>query len=292
MKTSNKIRAVIFVFAFIFLFSPILASADSGPKPSVRIVLPQECAGAYATLLSAEESTGPHSAWDGSEAHAYHDRNEDWGTPYDVWEAFVSYKDADGFYYLQLTETQVEESGECAWRYYPPERFKLLLYFPETDRYLVSGILERYAFHSYFTATVEGGALTLAASYDYTAEAVGFAARLVLTLAAELLLALLIFPRDKRMLIPIVIINVITQVGLNLFISRMAYYNGTVIYVLRYLGLELAVTAVEAAVLWILAPRLSSLENPRRRAVVYTVFDNLCSYVLGYAISMIVPALF
>lgn len=294
MKTSNKIRSIIFAFSFLFLLSPITALADSGPKPSMRITVGEECVGAYATLLSEKESTGPHAAWDGTEENAYHDKNQTygWGTPYDIWEAFVTYEDADGFYYLQSTERKISDAGEYIWGYYPPERFKLLLYFPESDSYLVSGIYERYAFHSYFSASVSACGLSLVRSYDYTAEVIGLAARIVITLTAEILLALLFFPKEGRMLLPIALINVVTQLLLNLALAKTGYMNGARAFVLRYINLELLVTAAEAAVLFFLAPLRSSCERPRMRAVLYAVVANACSFALGYAVSLLIPKLF
>ena len=83
---------LIAVFAICSVsLSPINASADTGPKPSVRIVFEnmgeQDC---YGTLLSKYRSTGPASAWDGEEDSVYLN-----GLDREIWEAFVNYEDGD-----------------------------------------------------------------------------------------------------------------------------------------------------------------------------------------------------
>ncbi len=293
MKREKRVRNCILLFVLIFLFVPSAALADSGPKPSVRITFGSDNVGAYATLLSEKKSTGPHSAWDGTQEHAYHDRQQGYGTPYEIWEAFVSYEDTDGFYFLQSTERKIDKAGEYIWGYYPPERFKLLLYFPESDTFLVSGIYERYAFHSYFGAfAVAGEGMSMFRSYDYTSEAIGFFARVAITLIAELLLALLFFRGERRMLLPIALINVLTQVLLNLSLARTGYLNGAQVLVQRYISLEALVMLIEGAILFFLAPRRCDLARPRLRAVLYAVAANLCSLVLGLIVSDLIPSVF
>ncbi len=295
MKKRRFFACFLLVFVLSFAFS-IVASADTGPKPSVRITVKGLCEPAYATLLSEQKSTGPHSAWDGSEETAMHDKNEDfpYDTPYDIWEAFTGYEDADGYYFLQMTERRVEANGECAWVYYPPERFKLLLYFPESDSFAVSGIYERYAFHSYFTVTVgeADASLSLVKSYDYMAETVGLLARIGITLFVELLLALLFFRKEKKLLLPIAVFNVATQILLNLLLARISYKNGALAFMLRYIGCELLVTVIETLLLCFLAPRLSQRPGVQRRAILYAFSANLSSLLLGLWISLYLPSLF
>ena len=113
------------------LLTPVEASADMGPKPSVWILFEnmgdEWC---YGTLLSEKESTGPAYIWDGEEENARHKENYSWAEfDYETWRAFVEYEDPDGYYFLQEGWT-VSETKEIAWTYYPPNRFKILLYYP------------------------------------------------------------------------------------------------------------------------------------------------------------------
>ena len=69
-KIRNKYSIIICVFVFMLI--PINVRADVGPKPSIHIAfdgLGEELC--YGTLLSQNDSTGPSSAWDGTEEHAW-----------------------------------------------------------------------------------------------------------------------------------------------------------------------------------------------------------------------------
>ena len=293
MKITRRIGIFFFLLIFAFLFSGVLASADTGPKPSVRITVGDLLSGAYATLLSERSSTGPHSAWDGTEEHAYYLENERGGVPKAVWDALVSYEDTDGFYYLQGTERKIDDGGEYIWGYYPPERFKLLLYFPESETFLVSEIYERYAFHSYFAAfEADGGGLYMFRTYDYTSEMIGFFARLCITLTIELLLALLFFRGERRMIGLIAALNFVTQILLNLSLAKTGYLNGAQVLMRRYVSLECLVFLIEGAVLCLFAPRLSRAKRPRLSAWGYALAANLCSLLLGLWVSRLLPSLF
>ena len=176
---------------------PVTAKADIGPKPSVRITFTGiEGETYYGTLLSERRSTGPATAWDGYEEYC------DWKPENEkpIWEKFIAYEDADGYYFLQEW-WDCSESNQLSWTYYPPNPFKILLYFPETDTFYVSGIYERYAFDSYFTVDLsdyDTTPISAEKSYDFTWELISLAARIVLTIALELAIALFFGYREKR----------------------------------------------------------------------------------------------
>ena len=48
------------------------------------------------------------------------------------------------------------KAKELAWTYYPPGDFKILLYYPETETFVSSGIYARYAFDTYYTVDMDG----------------------------------------------------------------------------------------------------------------------------------------
>ena len=66
-----KRKLFAFLMSIILVMSlPITASADIGPKPSVRIQFTGiEGETYYGTLLSERRSTGPATAWDGYEEY-------------------------------------------------------------------------------------------------------------------------------------------------------------------------------------------------------------------------------
>lgn len=252
------VRLFMLLFYLIFAVTalPITANADMGPKPSVRIQFKNMgddlC---YGTLLSKEACTGPARVWDGTS------RNEQlYDLDRDIWKAFVDYKDPDGYYFLQRGWT-VSETGEIAWTYYPPGNFKILLYYPETKTFVSSGIYERYAFDTYYTVDMEGvrigsveynedlstnERINAYRSYNYRKELLSLAVRILLTIAIEMAVALLFGFLQKKQLKILALVNITTQLLLNLLLNIIHYNAGPLIFIISYVFFEVIVFALEA----------------------------------------------
>ena len=229
-----KRKLFVFLMSIVLVMSlPVTASADIGPKPSVRIQFTGiEGETYYGTLLSERRSTGPATAWNGYED--YRDWKPENEKP--IWEKFISYEDTDGYFFLQEW-WDCSETNQLNWTYYPPNPFKILLYFPETDSFYVSDIYERYAFDSYFTVDMSAYAttpITARQSYDYTWELISLGARIVLTIVLELAIALVFGYREKKALSFLAIINVITQVTLNVALNIINYKSGSMGFTFAY----------------------------------------------------------
>ena len=265
------------------------AYADIGPKPSVNIEFSYPTGEVYyATLLSERDSTGPASAWDGTEKFArYHEGDED----YDIWRAFVEYEDDHGYYFLQEF-WNCTEMNELRWTYYPPDPFKILLYFPERGAFYVSAVYERYAFDSYYTVDLrELGVKGVVArqSYDFTWELVSLAARIVATIAIELGVAMLFGYREKRVLRFFAAVNAVTQVALNVALNIINFVMGSMGFVFWFVILELAVFIAEVVVYSRMLPkRMEKIKAP----VGYAFAANAVSFALGLAIAHWVPGIF
>ncbi|MBQ3089976.1 MAG: hypothetical protein IJD21_05375 [Oscillospiraceae bacterium] len=281
----------------VLLLLPVEARADIGPKPSVSVCF--EAMGGetcYATLLSKTESTGPYSAWDGVEEYVVDD-----GLPEEVWAAFAAYEDPDGFYFLQCAWL-VSQSHELVWSYYPPQEFKILLYYPDTGTFVTSEAYERYAFDSYFTVNVFGvepqepGLMPLLIlarkSYDMTWELISLCARVALTILVECGLALLFGFREKGQFRVIFVVNVVTQIVLNVLLNLVNYSQGALSFLLCYLLFELIVFVLEAAVFSVLLPRAGGKEVSVRKCVLYALLANILSYWTGYMVAVWVPGIF
>ena len=79
---------------------------------------------------------------------------------------FRDYEDQDHYFFLNYIEDV--SGGLLYWPYYPPEEFKVLLYFPETDTYLTTETsIKRYALTSKFKGVFEDGTIRLTRNYDY-----------------------------------------------------------------------------------------------------------------------------
>ena len=288
-----KRKVFVFLMCLVLMMAmPITASADMGPKPSVRIEFTGiEGETYYGTLLSLRDSTGPASAWNGNPDYAhYHPGDEG----YDIWLKFVEYQDTDGYYFLQEW-WDCSETNQLNWTYNPPTPFKILLYFPETDAFYVTSVYERYAFDSYFTVDLSAydtDPIMAHQSFDYTWEIISLIARIILTIALELGIALLFGYREKKVLGFLAVVNILTQVTLNVALNIINYNSGALTFTFSYVLFEILVFAIEAIAYAALIKKISSKEQKKGRAVGYAFIANTASFALGLWLAHIIPGIF
>ncbi|MCB6990062.1 hypothetical protein LI187_06060 [bacterium 210820-DFI.6.38] len=303
MKKRMYVGLFMLLFYMIFAVTalPITAKADMGPKPSVRIQFKNMgddlC---YGTLLSREKHAGPARVWDGTArlAQLYDlDRS--------IWKAFVDYKDSDGYYFLQRGWT-VSETGEIAWTYYPPENFKILLYYPETETFVSSGSYERYAFDTYYTVDMEGvrigsveynenlstnERINAYRSYNYRKELLSLAVRILLTIAIEMAVALLFGFRQKKQLQILALVNITTQLLLNLLLNIIHYNAGPLAFITSYVFFEVIVFVLEAGLYCRLLKKVSERKE-NWYYVLYSFVANSASFWVGYYLATVLPGIF
>ena len=171
-----------------------------------------------------------------------------------------------------------------------------MFWFPESGSYAVTEKLDRYAYSAVYRVDFSGfdpaagEVQTVAAqkNYDYAGEALGLAARFVLTLAVELLIALPFGYLKRQYLRVLLIANLATQLALNLALNLTAYYSGSLAMWVFYPLYELAVFIVEAVVF-----RLAfKPEAGKGHPVLYAFVANAASYAFGLWLGNVVPALF
>lgn len=312
----------------VLLVAPVTVKADLGPKPSVRVLFEnmgdEPC---YGTLLSEWKSSGSAHAWDGKEEHAWYKENGDctWADlEYDIWKAFVEYEDPDGYYFLQ-EGWNVGKTKEIAWTYYPPDPFKILLYYPETGTFVSSGIYERYAFDTYYTVDMKGVTMGTVEyneelstderakpldsveydeelstderieayrSYNYRMEVLSLIARIIATIVIETLLALLFGFRNKKQLLLLMGVNAGTQVVLNVLLNVINYNSGHMAFVFYYVLFELLVFILEALVYGKYMNRLSENIKPKWFYAVYALAANGVSFAAGLYVANLMPGIF
>lgn len=301
-RNTTKLWLVILTVIMISTLLPLSVSADIGPKASVRVKIDNLgdvlC---YGTLLSEKPSTGPQSAWDGNEDHINnHDLN------IDIWRAFAEYEDTDGYYFLQIA-WNVSERGEIAWTYYPPNRFKILLYSPETDTFAVSGVCEKYAFDTYYTVDMNGTNIDSVKydserstderieayrSYNYRMELLSLAARIVITIAIEMMIALMFGFCKKKELILLIVVNTVTQIGLNVLLNAVNFSSGEWAAMFWYVLCEIFVFVVEAILYCKLIVRLSDKPHSNGFYVLYAFIANVISFASGLIVAHLIPGIF
>ncbi len=295
-----KKRMFVFLICMVLLI-PLLsisASADAGPKPSVVL----EFKGLknqtyYVTLLSKTSSTGPYSAYNGKNDKYY--GSEDKRA---IWEKFVAYRDTDGFYFLQYF-TDCSGSNTFRWGYYPPSTFKILLYFPESDKFVVSAdTYERYAFDSYFTVDASGlninsvtasqKEMSVKRTYNFTWEILSLLARIIITIAVEMALAWVLSFRNRKQFSLILKINIVTQIILNVLLNITNYKQGLFAFVFHYIWIEILIFIIEGIVY---SKKLRSYaENPEKvfSPWGYAFLANAASFAAGMLIAKLMPGIF
>lgn len=275
------------------------AYADIGPKPSVNITFEnmsdEIC---YGTLLSIEDSTGPASAFNGDNKVILSELGED---VENIWKAFVEYKDTDNFYFLQWF-WKCSDTKELHWTYYPPQTFKILLYYPKSNTFIVSDIYEQYAFDSYYKVEMDGIDIQSVTSskplivaekdYDYSAELFSLICRIILTILLEIIIALLFKFRERKLLLSIVYINIATQILLNAALNIINYKMGSMGFIVFYILLEIAVFIIEAILYAIVFNKVSKEPISKGKSTLYALIANACSFALGLKLAMIIPGIF
>ena len=270
------------------------AFADMGPKPSVEVVVeqPEGERVFYATLLSKEKSTGPHSAvqWDAEELPPWTEGMTQREESIYASSVFACYQDPDGYYFLG--EQFYCTRGSFKWGYYPPHTFKILLWFPDTGELICSESMERFAFESCFRVTFSEGGLKVSKDFRIPSLTLAFLARVAATLLLELALAIA-FGYFRKGFRCIVTINLITQIALNVVLALVSRTDGGGFFsFLWYVGMEIGILLAE----WFYyRPRLPQT-NPKHpgkgRVFLYALLANLLSFFGGFLLMRWLPMVF
>lgn len=295
-KSTRFAFALFFIFATLFSVA-IPVSADMGPKEYTLVSvkgIPDKMV-YYGTLLSAGPGGGPNNkAFSGDPRLVYNWEDRD-SEGYDInnggiWLTFVEFEDPDGYYYLQ-EHYELKGNDTFTWGYYPPESFKVLLYFPEYDSFVISEIENRYAFDSIFKINLAGvdyqtpGTTTIVqAMPDNQIDVLWLldvAVRIVLTLAIELLIALGFGFREKSQLKFIGIVNIITQILMNVAFLYFRFQEGLVASTAIYFVIEFGIFLIEAVLYAIFLKGLSKKPISRFSGVLYSFVANGVSFIVG-----------
>ena len=201
----------------------------------------------------------------------------------------------------------VSETKEIAWTYYPPPKFKILLYYPETETFVSSGIYERYAFDTYYTVDMNGvdigsmeynegmstsGRLNAYRSYHYRQEILSLLARIALTIAIEMIVALLFGFREKNQLLILIIVNLVTQIVLNVLLNIINYNSGPLAFTVFYALFEIVVFAMEAVLYCKILKKASERQKKNWYYVTYSFAANSVSFGAGFFLARALSGIF
>lgn len=230
----------------------------------------------YGTLLSKTSISGN---WD-SQMPVDFDVSEE------VSNAFSSYQDKDNYFYLNFI--QDVSGGLLYWPSFPPENFKLLLYFPDSDTYIVSDKpLTRYALCSTYKASIENGILNVERDYDYLRMFLNTACRIILGIIVSILIALLYGKPQKEDTKFIYITNILFHIIINVLISIYSFKNGFSIveYIIVMLIPYILLVLIQG---FLYSTKSTTISGPYYCAL----FSNIGAYVLGLALVDFIPSLF
>lgn len=263
----KMMKKILFILICLLLATNSI-SADMGPKPSTNIEVNLDAEKTYyVTVLAFEEENGPNVALNSETAVDNIDLK------------FIEYANNDNTYYWGVKE-EIKGSGEYHFTYYPPEEFKILIYCVDDDSFYVSETLDRYNFDSNYYVMLENGNLNITTDgFDYM-EIIKIAFRIVLTIVVELLMALGFKLINKNTYLDIIIVNVVTQILLNIilyFTYHIGGYAGISLMII-YLMMEIAVIVFET-IYYIV--RFKKLGYSKGRCFTFSFFANLISYLTG-----------
>ena len=229
----------------------------------------------YGTLLSKTSETGSWSYSKPIELDA----------PDNVMQFFREYEDDDHFFYLNYFEDV--SGGLLYWPYYPPEEFKVLLYFPETDSFLTTeASVSRYALTSKFKAVFENGTIRLTRNYNYLRLFINACIRFITGVLSAMLICMIMGKPLKKEIKYYLVSNIIFHLLLNIFISVFSYYNGfTMVEYFMFLW-------VPYLLLLVLQGYLYSRKTITGSPWFCAFFSNLAAYGTGMLMVDFLPGLY
>lgn len=230
----------------------------------------------YATLLSRYTVSGTWST----------KLEYDLNAPEEVINFFDEYQDSDHYFYLNYFQDVTE--GLLYWPYYPPDDFKLLMFFPQDGSFIVSDeIYHRYALTSTYKAKIADGHVVLTRNYDYPRMIVNTTFRIVLSTLLSVLVILLFARPLKSERKFIIFSTFIFQVILNLLISYYSFLHGFSM-VEYYLFIWLAYLPFALLQGYLFSRKAYSMVAPYR----YALLANVAAYALGMFLVDNFPGLF
>lgn len=293
----KRIMIILSTFLFTFLFfitsSPQIAHADTGPKPMTTIEIYHLEPSDYIVAYGVQNHPGPH--------HQFIPGDENFGKTYygDVNDLTLIYQHVslpENWELCDISSSYTNTSNlSIQSGYMWPSEFILIIYNKITNVYYLSEVTRTYAFHSYFQYDMNNyknspigleKKIILEKSYNYLKEILEFILRLIMTLAIEMLLAYA-FKFNKKSLLIIMIMNILTQIGLNLSLNITAYFYGkSPWHFFIYAFIEIFIVIVEAIIFKIFCRR--GKEETRNWIISYTVLANILSFGLGMILWYIV----
>ncbi|MCR5449919.1 MAG: hypothetical protein K6F23_11085 [Solobacterium sp.] len=266
--------------------------ADMGPKPDLVIDFSGIHEPCVVTVLSTVKSYGPNQpmqiAW-----MPWWDEQ----APEIDKEIYQKFIDETKLLNEERTEQLyfwgvLAQSSPYVFGYYPPETFYVLVYFPETDSFLLSEeSYTRTVFHTELAITVENGKLLFNARQPLYGimknwkDNDAVVLRLLVTVITEIVIGMFFMKYTHKSMLTVIGVNVITQILLNIVIWLRYYVlsNSVSTYFPVLAGAEVLIFLIEGFIYSKLISR-EELSRPYLYALTanaFTCWLGVTAVVLG-----------
>jgi hypothetical protein len=129
-------------------------------------------------------------------------------------------------------------------------------------------------------------------SYEWQGEFFSLLARIGITIAVEMLIALLFGFRGKGALVLLATVNTATQVILNLLLNLINFKSGELSFIFGYLGIEILIFIIEAFIYSVFLRRIDYRQKTKAFYIIYSLAANAASFIVGLGIALVIPGIF
>ena len=275
----KKIKVIfsllLFALLFSFISTPVVVRADMGPKPASYITI-KGIEGDYVACFAAKEANGPNIDYETWLEY----QDEAWNVKYNP---IMEYKDDEGFKWIDHYYT-CNGDTEISFTYYCPSVYKIVIYQNDV-LYKVTEALEMYAYTTYYEIDFSSGTIDtpgdvkVTNTYNYLKESLGLLFRIVVTLLIEILVFYLFRLYTKRNFNVVLIINLITQIFLNVAVNITNYTSGSLGAIFLLFTLEFIILIIE-----FIAYQFLLKDKNRLLIIIYPLIANLLSFGLGFVL--------
>ncbi len=293
--------SIVLVLLFILPTAVLTASADAGLKRVLNVTIKGGDSGCYLTFFTASKNWSMHKAFDtdaerkeifenaldASLSNVYQDNAKSLAKQHAdlAYRRFKEYQDPDGYIFSGYGEFLNSDGTIIV--YEPPEDFKILLYYPESDTVSSSGKLSPIQLHTGVTVKVENDQITSAycnavSSQPDLIDFIMMLNSLIVTIIVELLIALCFLFTKGKQILTVVLVNLVTLPVLNLFLAIINPPIYGSLFSFPYVLFEIAVIIVETLLYLHFLPKYSKgASTPKWRIITYAIVANLVTYAIA-----------
>ena len=293
-----KVFAVMLFSTVAAIMLTVSASADSGPKPSIDLTVKnvgsEPC---YATMLTDEgigyrsiHSVGSRDNVTDTYMDNFHRNKEDIIIDDPIYHKFAEYAETDGFIFNEWYAQLDRGDNQIRWGYRTPHAFRLVLYYPESDRFEASAVCECAVFNCFFYAELSdnGDIVRIYEDDNIGYRILSIKVLIAVNLLIELGIAWLFKLRKSNHIITIIIVNVITQGSLIIWLNVSILNHGFgIVEFFGYLLAETFILFAETVAYSVLFRR----DERMKYVPLYGFLANIASFLIGSPLAWFVISL-